>query len=80
MSDDKRTYAILRYTVPQFTLSQIFEIIILECENGCTDAASTVNYFHKHHLGKFNASELFVLATCLNFDTVRAQAPHIHLG
>jgi len=59
------------------TLGQLFEIIISECENGCTNQQSTISYFYKHHADKFNTSELFILTTCLNFEAIRRMAPHI---
>lgn len=77
MSDTKHKYMILRGTPTPVSLSEVFQIIISESENGCVDKDSTMQYFARHYPGRYHSGELFVLVQCLNFDSVRKIAPSI---
>jgi hypothetical protein len=59
-------------------LSQVLEVIIGECRNGCTTPETTYEYFEKfnadHHLADVDLKDVGKIVSILNFPAIRENA------
>lgn len=54
-----------------FKLNKIYEIIVSECQNGCVDYESTMDYFYQHYVEIFLPEEVHVVASNFDYITTR---------
>jgi len=60
-------------------IKKIIKIIAEECENGCTDFLTTIDYFSKHYAEEVDPIALCAVATSLDYDGVRRNKVFLQL-